>query len=115
MVSSRRKPINPVKPGRWLGFFFWVILVAGLLVILIELVDIKPVDERMFGFDATKWLTFLAGWGTILGAFTTARIMLNNAIKQHTIATLLEMRMSEAYMSRSKSVGAVTIRTTESM
>src|SRR5690625_469057 len=105
MAWSESKPSTPIKPGRWLGFFFWSILIAGLLVIAAELVDAKPVDERPFGFDSTKWLTFLAGWGTILGAFTTARVMLNNAIKQHTISTLLEMRMSEAYMSRSKKVG----------
>lgn len=108
MVSSKYKPTNPIKPGRWLGFFFWTVLAIGAAVILLEcpwLLGAKELDKRTFGFDAAKWLAFLGGWGAILAAITTARVMLNNAIKQHTMTTLLEMRMSEAYMSRSKSVG----------
>lgn len=67
--------------------------------------EISP-EIRTFGFDGSKWLAFLGGWGAILGALTSARLALRNAIKQHTIDTLLQMRMSETYISRVSKVGA---------
>lgn len=65
------------------------------------------VADRTFGLDGAKWLAFLGGWGAILGALTSAKITLRNAIKQHTIDTLLQMRMSETYIGRVMRVAAV--------
>lgn len=62
------------------------------------------VNDRTFGFDGTKWLAFLGGWGAIVGALTSARIAIQNTVKQHTITTLLQMRMSETYMLRAQEV-----------
>lgn len=107
MVLPKYKPANPIKPGLWLGFFFWLTMVVGVAVIIAEypwIVKEESIDNRFFRLDGSKWLAFLGGWGAILGALTTARITLKNAIKQHTMTTLLQMRMSETYMQRARKV-----------
>lgn len=108
MASPKAKPYNPLKPGLWLGFFFWLVFVTGGSSAIWELYQTQSGVEmggRTFGLDGAKWLAFLGGWGAILAAITTARITIKNAIKQHTITTLLQMRMSETYMQRARVVG----------
>ena len=107
MTSRKCKPANPVKPGRWLGFFFWGIFVCGLLVIGIEVLSKFAAigrEKAFFAFSRNDWLIFLGGWSTILAAITTARITINNARKQHTITVLLQMRLSELYMEAARKV-----------
>ena len=107
MASRKRPPYNPIKPGYWLGFFFWAVILVGVAAAGLELMQALQkvdVDDRFFGFDGTKWLAFLGGWGAIVGALTSARIAIQNTVKQHTITTLLQMRMSETYMLRAQEV-----------
>lgn len=109
MASPKAKPHYPVKPGYWLGFFNGAVLLVGAGVAAWEfqqLIAGVDINARTFGLDGAKWLAFLGGWGAISGAITTARITLKNAIKQHTMTTLLQMRMSETYMVRARNVGA---------
>lgn len=103
MASPKAKPYYPLKPGLWLGFFFILIFGAGAIAALWELYQTHEtisIEKRTFGLDGSRWLAFLGGWGAILAAIATARITIRNAIKQHTINTLLQMRMSETYMQR---------------
>lgn len=94
-------PHNPKKPGLWLGFFIAVTIASAILVVFGEY-PWKPVanDTRWFKFDGGNWLAFFAGLTALLGALSSSWINLHNAIKQHTINTLLQMRMSETYMAR---------------
>lgn len=110
MASVKLKPHHPIKPGHWLGFFIAAVAVIGVACMAWELWQMSrniSSTERTFGFDGTKWLAFLGGWGAILGALISARITLRNGVKQHTITTLLQMRMSETYIGRVSRVGAV--------
>lgn len=110
MASVKLKPYSPIKPGRWLGFFLWAVFVIGGCAIAWELIQVYTgigIEARTFGLDGSKWLALLGGWGAILGALISARLTLHNAVKQHTITTLLQMRMSETYIGRVSKVGGV--------
>ena len=105
MESLKVHPHNPIKPGFWLGFFFWVSFVSILPILIVEypwIVAEGEDDLRWFKLDGAKWLAFLGGWTALMGVLTSARISLQNTIKQHTINTLLQMRLSETYMLRAQ-------------
>lgn len=108
MASRKAHPHNPKKPGFWLGFFIWFSVSVALAVVVSEFPWHDPVDggvdNRPFQFDSNKWLAFAAAATALIAALISARISLQNTIKQHTINTLLQMRLSDAYMSRAERV-----------
>lgn len=86
-----------------LGFF---IVGLGIFFTLIVGAQMFLPEESPLRFEEKAWLTFIA---TTVGVFTwfgTSLVSIRNSIKQHTITTLLQMRLSSTYMEHANKVAA---------
>lgn len=61
----------------------------------------KPPD-----FDSQKWILTVAAMAAMVGWTVSSLVTVKNSIKQHTINTLLQSRLSETYMKRAGEVNA---------
>lgn len=91
------------KPSNLLGFLFFLIPIAGCTLVYWEKTGILFGMPRL-DFDKGHALvilgTFVAAEGWIVGALVTLR----NSVKQHTINTLLQSRLSATYMENVRAV-----------
>lgn len=97
----------PKKPSRVLGF-----LLAVVFVILVIFASWE-VTHRLFWFDvepvglqSTQWIVLLGAVAAVTGWIVSAMVTIRNSIKQHTISTLLQSRLSSTYMDNAKPLNA---------
>lgn len=93
----------PIRPGQALGLFF--ALTFGAFVIFVAWEAFFSDSWQLFGQDApclsvANWLVLIATMAAITGWVVAASITIRNSIKQHSINTLLQSRLSTAYMQR---------------
>jgi hypothetical protein len=62
---------------------------------------------KTFDFTPTNWLFLFATFLAVVGWIITAIVNLRNSIKQHTINTLLQSRLSTAFNQRTDDLAAV--------
>lgn len=91
------------KLSTTLSFF-----IVGLGIVFALIVGLQLVisDQSPLKFGEKTWLTFIA---TAVGVFTwfgTSLVSIRNSIKQHTITTLLQMRLSSTYMEHANKVAS---------
>ena len=85
-----------LKPGETLGFFVWgaAALGGGLLA----------VQGQNWGWLLTLQLQennrvpFFAAWAAFVATLWAAKIGVQNMVRQHTVNTLLQSRLSEVFM-----------------
>ncbi len=95
----------PKKPSRVLGF-----LLAGVFTVLAVFAawehtgrlfwwDVPPV-----GLERAQWVVLLSAVAAVAGWIFSAMVTIRNSIKQHTINTLLQSRLSATYMENARAV-----------
>lgn len=102
-LLKRLKEIDPPVPGFWLGIFMWVSLAVLLAIAYYDFNNRDwPVLQIVGG--TTNWVAATGAWLALAGWIIGVKTSLRNSVKQHTITTLLQMRMSETYMERAEPV-----------
>lgn len=89
-----------MRPSRLLGLLFLAVVVIFALFIMWESCYS---DYMVFGVSApvmggSRWLVLLGIFAAIMGWIVAAAITVRNSIKQHTVNTLLNSRLSAEYM-----------------
>jgi hypothetical protein len=89
------------RPSRVLGLLLFVELVAFVLFAGWELIWFRL---TFFGhlppaLDTQKWILLITLASALTGWIITAMVNVRNSIKQHTINTLLQSRLSATYMA----------------
>lgn len=96
------------KPSRVLGFLLFVVLVMTFLLISWQdtgmVLFYWPVKAQ--GIKQEQWPVMLAAVAAIAGWITTSIVTIRNSVKQHTINTLLQSRLSATYMDHVKAVNS---------
>lgn len=94
------------KPSRVLGFLLSAVLICTAL-----LACWQSTGLLLFRFPITpppilagQWPVILAAVAAIAGWLTTSIVTIRNSVKQHTINTLLQSRLSATYMEHVKEV-----------
>ena len=89
------------RPSRVLGLLLFVELVVFVLFAGWELIWFRL---TFFGhlppaLDTQKWILLITLASALTGWIITAMVNVRNSIKQHTINTLLQSRLSATYMA----------------
>lgn len=74
--------------GSFLGFVFWQR----------SLVESDANDARLLA--AAQWVLVMGAFTAMVGWMVSAIVTVRNSVKQHTINTLLQSRLSQAYVER---------------
>lgn len=95
-AQATRKTLRPSrKPSTLLGFLLWVVVI--LLVIFLQWQIFSPKGE--WGkLKAEQILAAVGVMAAVCGWLIAGIINLRNSIRQHTISTLLQSRLSATYM-----------------
>jgi hypothetical protein len=95
----------PKKPSRVLGF-----LLAGVLTLLIVFAAWERTgrlfwwDTQPVGLERSQWVVLLSAFAAVAGWIFSAMVTIRNSIKQHTINTLLQSRLSATYMESARAI-----------
>lgn len=93
-----RKPARPaIKPSLWLGFLLaamWLVF-AGFC--LWQWKYVPP--EAKHNLGPQQWVVAFAAITAMSGWIVASVITVRNTVKQHTISTLLQSRLSATYMT----------------
>lgn len=97
---------KPKKPGSTLGF-----LLLGIALVFLSLVTYEgwhkyKGTDSLFALGKQEWCALIAVVFATVGWIVSAWVTLLNTVKQHTINTLLQMRMSEVFIKNSSKVNA---------
>lgn len=89
------------RPSRVLGLLLFAELVIFVLFAGWELVWFQNtfLGNPPPGLDTQKWILLITLASAITGWIITAMVNVRNSIKQHTINTLLQSRLSATYMA----------------
>lgn len=105
MVWSKKWD-KPKKPGSALGFLLSGIAIVFLTLVLYESWHNAKGSKSLFDLGKQEWCALIAVVFATVGWIVSAWVTLINAVKQHTINTLLQMRMSEVFIENSSKVNA---------
>lgn len=108
MASAEAHPRHPRKPSRVLGFLLSAVLAATALFALAEWLGGRRIvlAAPPIGLEKAQWVVLLGAVAAVAGWITSAIVTMRNSIRQHTITTLLNSRLSETYMSQTRLVNA---------
>ena len=101
MATSDSPFDDALKPGQALGFFMTGALFLGLGILIIHI--ILPPDHALT-IDKSNRLTAVAAWLALVGTIGTAKVAVTNMVRQHTINTLLQSRLSSVFMENGVAV-----------
>lgn len=96
----------PKKPGSSLGFLLAGIGLVFLILVIYESWHNLKGTRSLFSLGKAEWCALIAVVFASVGWIVSAWVTLLNTIKQHTINTLLQMRMSEVFIKNSTKVNA---------
>jgi hypothetical protein len=102
MVTRKKLP-KPRKPSRLLGFLLLALLFAFLSFSWWQS-TLDEGDPKLFG--PQQWVVAFAAITAMVGWIIASIITMRNSIKQHTITTLLQSRLSATYMGYADKVSA---------
>jgi len=95
----------PKKPSMLLGFLLAVVVWAVTLLVVSELTGrIYVWDTEPIGLAAAQWVVLAGVVAAVVGWIISAMVTMRNSIKQHTINTLLQSRLSATYMENARAV-----------
>ncbi|WP_039051103.1 DUF4760 domain-containing protein [Comamonas thiooxydans] len=96
-----------LKPGRMLGLVVFAAIFAGFMLWMAqdstwasEALQVKPENR----------VTFFAGWTAFVATLWAAHVGVRNMVRQHTVNTLLQSRLSDVFMERGESLNAAMER-----
>lgn len=97
-----------LKPSMLLGFLLFVVWFLAFSLLIWERTGLLlfwlPVTP--FGLDRAQGVVIAAALVAATGWIVTAMVTIRNLMKQHTITTLLQSRLSVTYMENAKAVNA---------
>jgi hypothetical protein len=91
-----------LRPSRVLGLLLSVVIGTAIGLVLWQL-SIRNDDRRL---QSAQWVVVFASFTAIIGWLTNAIVTIRNSVKQHTINTLLQSRLSAAYTQKAAQVVA---------
>lgn len=95
-VPATRKPLHPSKkPSTLLGFLLMAVVAVSLLFMGWQFLAPKGTWGTL---KAEQVLTVVGVMAAVCGWVIAGMINLRNSIRQHTISTLLQSRLSATYM-----------------
>ena len=95
----------PKKPSLVLGFLLAVVLAALVVFVVWERTGrLYGIEVERVGLEKAQWVILIGAMGAVVGWITSAMITVRNSIKQHTINTLLQSRISATYTDNAKAV-----------
>ncbi len=103
---NRLKPQPfPKKPSRVLGFLLaWVFTALGVFASWEATGRLFWFDIPPVGLQNPQWVLILSAVAAVTGWIVSAMVTIRNSIKQHTINTLLQSRLSVTYMESARAV-----------
>ena len=84
-----------LRPSRVLGLLIFAEIIV-FVVFVIWQGELTYVDGLKFGLS--QWVILVGVMTAMLGWLTSALVTIKNSVKQHTINTLLQSRLSATYM-----------------
>jgi hypothetical protein len=84
------------RPSRVLGLLFWIAIFLGPSLVLWQWSLRGPTNSYVI--DKAQIAVLLAAWAAGVGWIVTAWTSIRNSVKQHTVNTLLQSRLSQTYM-----------------
>jgi hypothetical protein len=90
-----------------LGFLLFGVVLATVIFILWEATDVLLFKWPMPPpkFETHSWVVGGAAAAAVIGWIVSAMTTIRNSVKQHTINTLLQSRLSATYMAHAEAVG----------
>jgi hypothetical protein len=97
--SARR--IRKLRPGVFRPSRILAVLLFAAIGIFLGFViwQLRPLDVQL-KLNPSQWVVAVAAWSAVIGWMTNALVTVRNSVKQHTINTLLQSRLSTAYMTK---------------
>lgn len=95
-TSNPDQPLN-LRPGEALGLFMSIAVIFGVVVFVLQMAPLP--QSSMWKIAPSNRFTALAAWLAVVGTIGSAWVAVLNVVKQHTINTLLQSRLSETYMA----------------
>ncbi len=91
------------KPSHWLGFFFVFMsaITACLICYQLDLYNFGYAGKKLI-LQNSDWIGIVAAFVAVTGFTVGAYVSIRNSVKQHTISTLLDSRLSTTYMEHAK-------------
>jgi hypothetical protein len=89
------------------------IVIGGVVVLMIItpilfwLLGLSPPLRGKVGLDGKEWLALYAVFTAVLGWLFAAWVQVRNSIKQHTINTMLQSRLSSSFQEKAAQIRAV--------
>ncbi|MEJ8296586.1 DUF4760 domain-containing protein [Delftia tsuruhatensis] len=106
-MASTNFPLSiKFKPGQALGFVLSAAIVLGFFIVAAQLLPDEWDWLYLLRPDPTNRVTFFVGYGAFVAALWGARIAVINVIRQHTINTLLQSRLSEIFIEKGARVNS---------
>lgn len=99
--SARR--IRKLRPGVFRPSRILAVLLFAAIGIFLGFViwQLRPLDVQL-KLNPSQWVVAVAAWSAVIGWMTNALVTVRNSVKQHTINTLLQSRLSTAYMTKAE-------------
>ena len=96
------------KPGLLLGLLlFWEVILFAFFGYWIG--SARPVWYLPYqppSYDPQKWILTVGAMTAMFGWTVSALVTVNNSVKQHTINTLLQTRLSPTYMAKADTLSS---------
>ncbi|MTD34002.1 DUF4760 domain-containing protein [Paludibacterium denitrificans] len=86
------------RPSRALGLLLIFVSCAYFIFAAWHFLLPKTFPLTSSEFNAQSWVTLTAAYAAVAGWITSSMVTIRNSIKQHTINTLLQTRLSAKYM-----------------
>lgn len=106
LASHNRNP-SAFRPSRVLGLLLLAVTLAVVLFICWQ-----ATDRLLFywavpppRFEVPQWVFAGSAAAAVIGWIVSALTTIRNSVKQHTINTLLQSRLSAVYMAHAEAVG----------
>lgn len=90
-----------LKPGMMLGLVVFVAFAFGVFIWFAQ--DAGWASDAL-KIEANNRVTFFAGWAAFVATLWAAQAAVRNMVRQHTVNTLLQSRLSDVFMERGESL-----------
>lgn len=104
MAYSDCLGINLKKPGQVLGFVLYASVALGGAWLLIHFMSDNHEWVKVAKIEKDGRVAFAVGYLAYLAALWSARTAVINMVRQHTVNTLLQSRLSDVFIARGEAV-----------
>lgn len=93
---------SSIKPSSWLGFLLFMVWFVFFIFAVTQFIVAE--EERLL--EVHHWIVLGSVLAAVTGWVVSSIVTLRNSIRQHTIQTLLQTRLSATYMGYADKVSA---------